>query len=64
MTIYYFNKSISQNSSKNILQLNGTAVPSLALENLQDLENQNLSESDHNMVEEVITGTLGSMYAG
>jgi len=44
--------------------LNGTAVPSLALENLQELENQNLSESDHNMVEEVITGTLGSMYAG
>jgi len=42
--------------------LNGTAVPSLALENLQELEDQNLNGSDHNKVEEVIAGTLASMY--
>jgi hypothetical protein len=49
---------------KNILQLKGTAVPSLALENLQELEDQNLNGSDHNKVEEVIAGTLASMYTG
>ncbi len=47
-----------------MLQLNGTAIPSLALENLQELENQNLSASDSNEAEEVIAGILGSMYIG
>ena len=61
---YLFRSSISQNTLKNILQLNGTAVPSLALENLQELEDQNLNGSDHNKVEEVIAGTLASMYTG
>jgi len=43
--------------------LNGTAVPSLALENLQELENKNLNESDHNKAEEVIAGALATMYS-
>jgi hypothetical protein len=47
-----------------MLPLNGTAIPSLALENLQELENQNLSASDRNEAEEVIAGILGSMYIG
>ena len=51
-------------SRKNTLQLNGTAVPSLALENLQELENQNLSASDRSEAEEVIAGILASIYTG
>ncbi len=47
-----------------MLQLNGTAIPSLALENLQELEDQNLSGSDHSKAEEVIAGALASMYNG
>ena len=47
-----------------MLQLNGTAIPSLALENLQELENKNLNESDHNKAEEVIAGALATMYSG
>jgi len=42
--------------------LNGTAIPSLALENLQELEDQNLSASDHSKAEEVIACALASMY--
>ena len=61
---YLFRWSVSQNVSQNMLQLNGTAIPSLALENLQELENQNLSASDRNEAEEVIAGILGSMYIG
>jgi hypothetical protein len=45
-------------------QLNGTALPSLALENLQELENLKLSESDRYMAEEAIAGVLGSIYSG
>jgi hypothetical protein len=45
-------------------QLNGTALPSLALENLQELENLKLSGSDRNKAEEAIAGVLGSMYSG
>ena len=45
-------------------QLNGTVVPSLALESLQDLEGQNLSGSDRNKAEEIIAGALASMYSG
>jgi hypothetical protein len=61
---YLFRWSVSQNVSQNMLQLNGTAIPSLALENLQELENQNLSASDRNEAKEVIAGILGSMYIG
>ena len=61
---YLFRWSVSQNVSQNMLQLNGTAIPSLALENLQELENQNLSASDRNEAEEVIAGILGSIYTG
>ncbi|KAI0288406.1 cytochrome P450 [Russula brevipes] len=43
---------------------NGTAQPSLALENLQEVENRNLSEPDRNKVEETIAGALGSIYSG
>ncbi len=45
-------------------QLHGTAVPSLALEGLQGVENQNLNESDRNKAEDIIAGALASMYSG
>ena len=47
-------------------QLNGTAVPSLALENLQELEDQPLSGcgSDRDEAEDIIAGALASMYSG
>jgi len=45
-------------------QLNGTALPSLALENLQELENLKLSGSDRDKAEEAIAGVLGSIYSG
>jgi hypothetical protein len=45
-------------------QLNGTALPSFALESLQDLEDQNLSGSDRSKAEEIIAGALASMYSG
>ena len=45
-------------------QLNGTALPSLALENLQELEDLKLSESDHDRAEETIAGALASLYTG
>jgi hypothetical protein len=45
-------------------QLNGTAIPSLALENLQELEDQNLNGSDQSKAEEVIAGALASTYTG
>ena len=45
-------------------QLNGTAIPSLALESLQELEDLKLSGSDRDKAEKVIAGVLGSMYAG
>jgi len=44
------------------LQLDGTALPSLALENFQELEN--LNESDRDKAEEAIADALGTMYAG
>ena len=47
-----------------MLQLNGTAIPSLALENIQELEDQNINGSDHSKAEEVIAGALASMYNG
>ncbi|KAH9972642.1 cytochrome P450 [Lactifluus volemus] len=40
--------------------LNGTAKPSLALQNLQDIET--LSGSERQMAEETVAGALGSMY--
>jgi len=43
--------------------LNGTALPSLALENFQEVENLKLRGSDRDEAEEIIAGALGSIYA-
>jgi len=43
--------------------LNGTALPSLALENFREVENLNLSGPDRDKAEETIAGALGSLYA-
>jgi hypothetical protein len=48
----------------NHFQLNGTALPSLALENFQEVENLKLRGSDRDEAEEIIAGALGSIYAG
>jgi hypothetical protein len=45
-----------------VLQANGTARPSLALENLQETEK--LKGIEREYAEEVVTGALGSMYSG
>jgi hypothetical protein len=47
-----------------VIQLNGTALPSLALENFREVENLNLSGTDRDKAEETIAGALGSLYAG
>jgi hypothetical protein len=47
-----------------MLQLNGTARPSLALENLQEIESLKLSRSDYDEAEKVIAEALASLYAG
>jgi hypothetical protein len=52
------------NGSHNMLQLNGTARPSLALENLRELEDQKLNGPDRNKMEEAMSGALASMYSG
>jgi len=46
-----------------MLQLNGTARPSLALESLQELENLKLSAMDNDRAEQFIAGVLGSNYS-
>ncbi|KAH9986740.1 cytochrome P450 [Russula compacta] len=43
--------------------VNGTARPSLALENFQEVENLKLSGSERDKAEETIVGALGSIYA-
>jgi hypothetical protein len=43
-------------------KVNGTAQPSLALESLQEIEK--LTGREREEAEKVVTGTLGSMYAG
>ena len=53
------NKSCSQI----VFQLNGTALPSLALENFQEVENLKLRGSDHDEADEMIAGALGLIYA-
>lgn len=45
-----------------VRQLNGTAQPSLALENLRETEK--LEEPERKKAEEVIARALGSMYLG
>jgi hypothetical protein len=45
-----------------VYQLNGTARPSLALENLQEMEN--LEEPEREKAEEVIAKALGSLDLG
>ena len=47
-----------------MLQLNGTARPSLALENLRVLEDLKLNGPDRNKMEEAMSGALASMYSG
>ena len=47
-----------------VLELNGTALPSLALENLQEIESLKLSRSDYDEAEKVIAEALASLYAG
>jgi hypothetical protein len=47
-----------------MFQLNGTALPSLALENFQELESMKLRGSDRDEAEEMIAGALASIYAG
>jgi hypothetical protein len=47
-----------------MLQLNGTARPSLALESLQELENLKLNAMDNDRAEQLIAGVLGSNYSG
>jgi hypothetical protein len=56
--------SFSQKDQRTTLQLNGTALPSLALENLQEVEDLGLSGPDRDKAEEMIAGALGSIYAG
>ena len=46
------------------MQIDGTALPSLALENFQELEDMGLSGSERDKAEEAISGALGTMYAG
>jgi hypothetical protein len=45
-------------------QRNGTALPSLALENLQEVESQNLSGPDRDKAEKTIAAALASIYSG
>jgi hypothetical protein len=54
----------SQSDSQNMSQLNGTALPSLALESLQELDNLKLDAFDRNKAEDTIAGALGSLYSG
>jgi len=53
----------AQNDPRTTLQLNGTALPSLALENLQEVDDLGLSGPDRDKAEEMIAGALGSIYA-
>jgi hypothetical protein len=46
------------------LQLDGTALPSLALEYLQEVENLKLCGSDREKAEETIAEVLASLYSG
>ena len=52
------------NGENDVLQLDGTALPSLALENIQRAEDLKLSGPDRNKVEETIAGALASMSSG
>jgi hypothetical protein len=45
-----------------IVQKNGTARPSLALENLEEIEKMPIEQRKN--AEAVLTGVLGSMYTG
>lgn len=52
------------NILENLLKLNGTARPSLALENFQEMESLKLSGPDRGKAEETIAGALASIYQG
>jgi len=47
-----------------MLQLNGTALPSLALDNFQEVESLKLSGSERERAEETIAGALASCFSG
>ena len=47
-----------------MLQRNGTALPSLALENFQEIENLESIGSEREKVEDAIAGALASIFAG
>jgi len=47
-----------------VSQLDGTALPSLALECLQEVENRKLSGSDPDVAEDTVAEALASMYTG
>jgi len=53
-----------QSNPKNSLQFHGTALPSLALEYLQEVDNLKLSGSDQEEAEETIAKVLASLYSG
>jgi len=60
-----FAVSTSQhNWQNNVLQLDGTALPSLALENIRMAEDLKISGPDRNKAEETIAGALASMSSG
>lgn len=45
-------------------QLNGTAQPSLALGNLQEIESSKLDSSDRGEAEKTVAATLASLFSG
>lgn len=57
-------KRTISDSLGNVPKLNGTARPSLALEQFQEMENLKLSGSDRDEAENTLAGALGSIYAG
>ena len=64
MIVYSGVRVSLQSGLRNLLWLNGTALPSLALENLRELEDLKLSRSERDKTEETIAGALASMYSG
>jgi hypothetical protein len=61
---YFSGHHSFSNNTLFTLKLNGTAVPSLALENLQEVENLKLTSSDRDEAENMIAEALASLYAG
>jgi hypothetical protein len=64
VAVYLSIRASLQSGPRFLLKLNGTALPSLALENLQELENLKLSGPERDKTEDMIAGALASMYSG